>query len=298
MAALVPFCSSCLKALPSFDLVLATACHHLYCSDCIQRLEKCPLDAIAWGELRKHDVLVEAFQAYCREPDEQRSRKVFALVNTKGVRCKLMGTRTHLKGSCPYSHALKAEAWECTVCGLDNEGKGQICAYCAAIQPRTPKFLALNLLPSRAQTTPYWLCHFCRLENGYETETCWGCMRRRLRPENANEHSNARNCDFCEEMKPVAWLDPPSQGSTTNRKARIPLRTGAARYTPKPRSASPIVHRRAQTPVTPSNPSPLPRKYNAQSAASDPTQPVQLDLSIVLTVCALLGLLLYALFTR
>jgi len=288
-AVLTPFCSACQKDLPAFDLVLTTACRHLYCSDCIQRFDRCPIDAIAWGVLDKHDALEAAFQAYRRGQDAQTGRRVFALVNTMEVRCKLMGTRNHLKGSCPYSHSL-ADTWDCQVCGLNNQGQRQICVYCAAPQSRTPKFQELNLLPSREQATPYWLCDYCRFENGYETETCWGCMRGRPR---ANGHSNGRKSGLCAEMKPVVELP---QENTTTRVASVPLRTGQMRT--QPRSASPLVSRRTHTPVLPMNSPSLPRKsqYSTQPTGSRPVQPSPLDWPVGLTICALLGLLLYAFF--
>ena len=302
MAALiVPFCSACLKELPAFDIVLTTACHHLYCSDCIHRLDRCPIDAIAWGVLQKHDALLSAFQHFRKRPEAESMRKVFALINTKNVMCKLMGTRTHLSSICPYHHkAVDVEAWECSVCGLENETKGLICAYCSAPKQRKPKFLELDLLPARnPASTLYWLCESCCFENDYSVETCWGCMRHKSIGSTAAR--SFRKCGICGEMRNEAGRCPCSQAEKPMRRVenqKKSIRTGENGF--KPRSASPILNHRIQSPVRASRPqkvqsTPYPAQYNGTKT---PQPTAQLDFPLILTLCALLGLLIYALFAN
>jgi hypothetical protein len=305
MAALpVPFCSACLKELPAFDIVLTTACHHLYCSDCIERLDRCPIDAIAWGVLDKHDALLTAFEHFRRRPEAESMRKVFALINTKNVMCKLMGTRTHLGSNCPYRHKpVDAEAWECQVCGLENETKGLICVYCSAPKQRKPKFLELDLLPARSPaSTLYWLCDYCCFENDYSVETCWGCMRHKsIGSSGSTAARSFRKCGICGEVRNGAGRCLCSQAEKPMRRVenqRKSIRTGESGF--KPRSASPILNHRIQSPVR----SPKPQKaqstpYRAQYNRAKASQSAaQMDYPLLLTLCALLSLLLYALFAN
>lgn len=303
MAALVvPFCSACLKDLPTFDIVLTTACHHLYCSDCIHSLDRCPIDSIAWGFLQKHESLLSAFHVFQRKPEAESLRKVFALINTKNVTCKLMGTRTHLGSNCPYRHKpVEGEDWECEVCGLENETKGLICEYCAAPKQRKPKFLELNLLPARnPASTLYWLCDHCYFENDYSVETCWGCMRHKsMGPSSIMTPRTTRKCGICGEIRNERGLCLCSQAEKPIRRVenqKIWIRESGL----KPRSASPILNHRIHSPVRSSRPqkaqcTPHPTQYNGTKA---PKPTAQLDFPLLCTLFALLSLLLYALFAN
>ena len=310
MALTAPFCSACLKDLAVFDLVLTSACRHLYCSDCIHRFERCPIDAIAWGRLEKHNALITAFETFHRNPEVGNMRQMFALVNTKDVMCKFMGTRTHLRSNCPYRHTPPAlETWDCDVCGLENENNGSSCAYCAAPHPRTPRFLEYNLLPERvSQPAVYWLCPNCRFENNQGSSNCWGCEQPRPAtvpiPQNCaicgESRYDQRPCS-CVQIRKIA----PGQVTTRTRTPVRSGRIGSRSPTPKARLTSPAPQSNSSpqlsTPHSVIQETQPPRSHfrsQTSGTTSQTSKPPAMDLPIVVTLCALLGLLLYALLTR